>query len=121
MVPDVEVTDPQLLVDECDKLLDLGAARLRHLQIERRRDVQRLKVLHPVERHVVVAPLTAHRDRDFVGVLAFEVPVVDGGDVLDNVDGVDSTIEFKFEKGHDYFPLWSVRGQALRPRIYAEL
>ena len=37
------------------------------------------------------------------------------------VDRVDGAIEFEFEKCHNYFPLWSVRGLALRPKIYAEL
>src|SRR5690606_21747929 len=35
VIPDVEMADPELLVDERDQLLDFGTARLGHLEVER--------------------------------------------------------------------------------------
>src|SRR5690606_15478984 len=88
------------LVDQRDELLDFGAPRLGHLEIEGTGNVQRLEVLHPVERHVVVAPGSAHRDRNLVIVLALEAPVVDGGNVLDDVHRVGGAFELDLQQCH---------------------
>ena len=54
--------------------------------------MQALQIFHPVERNVVIGPVPAHRDRNLVGVLALERPVVDRSDVLDDVHGMDMAI-----------------------------
>ena len=64
------------------------AARLRHLQIERAGEMQRLDVVHPGERDVIVGPAAAHRDRDLVVAGAVERPVVHRGEPLDHVDRI---------------------------------
>ena len=72
-----------------------------HPEVEGRGDVQRLEVFHPVERHMVVRPAAAHRNGNFVGVLAFEVPVIDRRNVLDDIHRMDGPIRFDFKvKGH---------------------
>src|SRR5262252_7572076 len=57
--PDVKMSDPQLLVYERGKFSYLGAAALRHLEIECAGKMQRLDVGHPGEGDLIVGPVTA--------------------------------------------------------------
>jgi hypothetical protein len=98
LAPDIEMADPQLLVDERNQLLDLIAAAIGHLEVEGAGDVQAFEVFHPVERDVVVAPAAAHGNRDLVVVFALERPVVDGGDGLDDVDRMNGAIRLDLEE-----------------------
>ncbi len=54
--PEIEMADPQLLVDQRDQSLNFGAPALRHLEIEGAGQMQRLDVVHPGVGHLVVGP-----------------------------------------------------------------
>src|SRR5262245_54699496 len=59
--PDVEMSDPKLLVDQRRKLGHFGAAALRHLEIECARKVQRLNLRHPCEGNLIVGRWTDYQ------------------------------------------------------------
>ena len=63
--------------------------------------MHRLLVLHPREGDVVVAPAAADRDGDLVVGGAIEGPVVEGGDLLDDVNRVRLTFGFEIDQAHD--------------------
>ena len=77
-----------LLVDQRDQLLHLVAAALRHLEVEGAGEMQRLDVVHPGERNLVVAPPAADQHGDLVVAGALERPVVDRGDAFDHVERI---------------------------------
>jgi hypothetical protein len=52
-------------------------------------------VLHPREGDVIVAPVAGDRDGDLVVPGPLERPVVEGGDVLDDVDRIRLTVFFE--------------------------
>src|SRR5262249_50632378 len=54
--PEIEMPDPHLLVDQRGELLHLGAAAFWGLELERAGEMQRLDVVHPGERDLVVGP-----------------------------------------------------------------
>src|SRR5207302_1897678 len=74
--PDIEVSDPQLLVDQCDQFLHLRQPRLRHLHVKSTSKVQRFNVVHPRERHLVIGPSAGDYETDLVFAGAFEWPVI---------------------------------------------
>jgi len=76
----------------------LGAARFGHLEVERTGQVQRLDIVHPSERHVVVGPASFDRDRDLVGSGAVERPVVHRGESLDDVDRIAFALGVEFHQ-----------------------
>src|ERR1700722_20035146 len=47
--PDIEVTDPQILVDEGDELPHVGKPQLRHSNVKGTCEVQHLDLVHPRE------------------------------------------------------------------------
>ena len=91
--PQVEMADPELLVDPRDELQDLQAAAIRHFEVERAGDMERLHVLDPGEGDVVFAPAPGHRDGHLVGLGAVENPVADRGEPFDDVEGVFRPID----------------------------
>src|SRR5690606_36941108 len=110
LVPDVEVTDPELLIDEADQLLDLVTTPIGHLEVESTGDMEAFEVFHPVERHVIVAPAALYRDRDFVGVLTLECPIIDRGDMFDEIHRVGGAIGLEFNQRHERFrAFWALR------------
>ena len=93
--------DPQLLVDQGDQGQDLGAPALRHLEVEGGGDVERLHVLDPGERHVVVGPAPGDGDGHLVGLGPVEDPVAQRREALDDVEGMLVPIViFDVELGH---------------------
>src|SRR6266508_5790402 len=70
--PKIEMSNPHLLVDQRDELLHLAAAALRHFQFEGAGEMQRLDVVHPGVRDLVVGPFPARQDRDLVLARALE-------------------------------------------------
>src|SRR5215470_5117712 len=86
--PDVEMSDPKLLVDERRKLGHFGAAALRHLEIECARKVQSLDLWHPCEGDMIVGPTTGDQERHFVVACPGERPLVDSCEPFDDVDRV---------------------------------
>ena len=87
-LPEVEVADPELLVDERQELHHLGLAPLLDLEVEGAGKMQRLERSHPGHGKIVVAERAGDRDGDLVVARAIERPIVRGGDLLDQVDGV---------------------------------
>ncbi|MCY1547865.1 hypothetical protein D9M68_839450 [compost metagenome] len=106
LVPDIEMPDPELLVDQADQLAHFAAPPLGHFQVECAGDVEAFEILHPVERHMIVAPAAAHRNGNFVRVLALEIPIIDRCDMLDQVHRVGHAIGLVGNQGHWPFPCW---------------
>jgi len=99
--PQVEVADPEPLVDHRDQRLHVAAAALGNLEVEGAGEVQRLDVVHPGVRELIIGPATGHENRDLVVARAFERPVVDRRDSLDHVQRVQSGIVGVAREGHD--------------------
>jgi hypothetical protein len=59
--------------------------------------MQRLDLVHPGERDMVVGPAAAHRDGDFIVTGAVERPLVHRGEPLDHVDRVVCALVVEFE------------------------
>ena len=99
--PQVEVAEPQLLVDELHQLADRGALARRRLEVERTGDMQQFDARDPGESDVVVGPFPGDEDRDLVLLGAVEGPGVDRGQPLDHVDGVlGSVVGDSLDRGH---------------------
>ena len=94
------MADPQLLVDQRDQRLHLGAAALRHLEVEGAGQMQRLDVVHPGEGDLVVGPLAGDQDGDLVVAGALERPVVARRQALDHVERIDPGFVRVGDLGH---------------------
>src|SRR5690349_16973835 len=94
------MADPELLVHLGDQLDYLVAPRLRHPQLERAGEMQRLDVAHPGERHLVLGPLAGDHQRDLVLAGARERPVVRRRHALDHIDRVDVRLVCKIGQCH---------------------
>ena len=90
--PEVEVTQPELLVDHLHQRADIDALALRNLEIEGATDMQRLHVRQPGEGHFVIGPDAGDEDRDFIFVGAVERPFIERGEPLHDVDRVFGSI-----------------------------
>src|SRR6516165_7193765 len=108
--PEVEMPDPHLLVDQRDQLLHGGVTALRHLELERASKMQRLDVVHPGERDLVVGPFPAHQDSDLVLAGTLEGPVVRRGHAFHDLQGINARWLAQIDKGH------AVSTRSIRPR-----
>src|SRR5262249_61337754 len=114
--PDVEMPDPHLLVDETDQPLHIGQTRLRHLHVEGASQVQRLDLVHPGERHLVIGPAAGNDETDLVLAGPFERPVVAGSHMLDDIERTATIIMRGFDEGHAVSTLpkgWNARHSPL--------
>src|SRR5277367_335104 len=101
LAPEIEMAEPQLLVDHLNQCADLGALARRNFQIERTADVKRLHVRQPGERDFVLRPDPGDQDRDFVLVGAVERPLVEGSEALDHIDRMLGPLDgFVHSRGH---------------------
>ena len=66
----------KLFIDERQQAHHFIHARLGHLDVECAGQVQRLEILHPGKRDVIVSPVARDRDRDFIIASPLERPVV---------------------------------------------
>src|SRR3990170_6873369 len=55
-LPQVEMAEPELLVDQRHQPVDLGEPPLRHPEIEGASQMQRLQIVPPAQRDMIVAP-----------------------------------------------------------------
>ena len=101
-IPDVEMADPQLLVDQGDELQEVGFAARRDLGVEGAGKVQRLDVVHPGERDRVVAPAALHDDRDLVFARTVEDPFMRACDPLHEIDGMARALALHIDAGHAF-------------------
>jgi hypothetical protein len=46
---------------------------------------------------VVITPATPHRNGNLVGILPLEIPVIDPGNLLDDINGMDGAVSFDLE------------------------
>src|SRR5215475_7784206 len=97
--PKVKMSNPQLSVDHRKQPLDLSLTALRHLQLERASQVQRLDVEHPGERDLIVGPFSAHHNCEFIFACTLERPLVSGRNTLDNFEWI-STTNVNVNNGH---------------------
>src|SRR5262245_32933825 len=88
LFPKIEMPDPKLLIHLGDKLNDLAAAQRRNLEIEGTGEMQRLDVAHPGERKLVLGPVAADQEGQFVVARAIGGPIAPGGQALDHVDRI---------------------------------
>ncbi|CAH1663875.1 hypothetical protein CHELA40_15479 [Chelatococcus asaccharovorans] len=98
--PEIEMPDPELLVDECHELQDFRLQPIRHLEVEGTADMDGFHVLDPGEGDVIVGPAAGHRDRHLVVLGAIEGPVVIRRKPFDNVEGMLRAINFKLDVRH---------------------
>ncbi len=101
--PDIEVTEPKLLVDLGDQTVDLVQPRIGNLEVERAGDVQALEIRPPVEGNMVIRPGAGDGHRQLVLVGALGRPVVGGGDLLDEIDWVSQATVSGFGGCHVWF------------------
>ena len=69
-----------------------GALFRRHAQIERAGNMQTRKIVPPVQRKLIIAPLTGNTDIEFVFMASFEEPVPNGGDLFEKIERI--AVEF---------------------------
>jgi hypothetical protein len=98
--PDVEMAEPELLVDRSHQTLYLAAAVLGNLHVEGAGEMQRLDLVHPRERDLIVGPLPFRDDGDLILAGSLERPVVVGSDGLHDGQRMISGINNAFEQGH---------------------
>ena len=77
-----------------------GQARLRHLHVESAGKMQRLDVVHPGERHLVIGPPAGDDETDLVFAGAFEWPIIAGSHMLDDVERTATIIVRRLDKRH---------------------
>jgi Seven Residue Repeat len=98
--PNLEMADPQLLIDGGDEPLHFGKACFRHFHFERAGKVQDLDVVHPAERDLVVGSAAADRERDLVIDDAIEWPVVAAGNAFDHFKRIVAQRWCMADEGH---------------------
>jgi len=110
--PDVEMADPQLLVDHGNELLHFGQPQLRHFDFECAGQMQRLDLAHPGERDLIVGPLAGDDQRDLVLAGALERPVVAGRHALDDFQRIVALLARDFDDGHAFSTVPHMSGNA---------
>ncbi len=73
LLPQVEMAEPELLVDEREEPIDLVQPELGDLEVEGASKMQRLQIVPPGQRDMIIAPRAANRERELVGVLRSNV------------------------------------------------
>src|ERR671919_521420 len=105
LAPQIEMAKPELLVDQRHQLIDFREPPLRDLEIESASEMQRLQIVAPVQRDVIVAPGARDGQREFVRGGALEAPGMNGGDVLDHIHWVGEMVVDRQCRSHTS-PLW---------------
>lgn len=85
---EIEMAEPETLVDEGQEQRHFAAPFGGRFEIERRCQLQRLRVRLPVEGDVIVAPRARDADVQLIVAGAIERPVLRADNLLDEVDGV---------------------------------
>ena len=100
VAPQIEMADPQLLVDRRQQPHDLELAGVRHFQVESTGKMNGLAILHPREGDVVVGPTAGDRDGDFVVAGPLKAPVVERSDLFDHVNRMRLALLVEVDKAH---------------------
>src|SRR6187549_223647 len=100
LLPQIEMAEPELLVDQRHKLVDIPEPQLAHLEIEGAGEVQRLEILPPSQGDMVLAPGPRHGERELVLRRALERPVMDRGDLLHNINGIGKMVVDSLCRSH---------------------
>src|SRR5262249_60263563 len=58
--PNIEMTEPQLLIDENEQPVDLRHPVPRNLEVESTGHMQAFQIIAPIERYMIVVPITRH-------------------------------------------------------------
>src|SRR5260370_8801457 len=82
------MSEPQLFVSECEKLVHCAAPPLGNLHIETAREMQSADLLLPHEIKPVVAPAAGYLDDQLLVAGAVMRPVVGDDDLFAKIDGV---------------------------------
>src|SRR5579885_766628 len=85
---EIEMAEPELLVDEGEQLVDGAAPPLRHLHVEAAGEMERADLLLPDEIEAVVAPAALDLDDHLLIAGAVMRPFIRENDLLDEIDGV---------------------------------
>src|SRR5262249_53678655 len=112
LAPQIEMSDPHLLVDQRDQLLHLAAATVRHFELEGAGEMQRLDIVHPGVGDLIIGPLPGGQDGDLVLARALERPSVGGRDSLDDFERVALGLFGKVDEGHALSPPWTWDAQS---------
>jgi hypothetical protein len=83
--------------------------------------MQRLDVVHPGERHLVVGPFAPHHQGDLVLAGALERPVVGRRHPLDDLEGIATRLFAEIDEGHVVStlpPEWECARDAHTPRFF---
>src|SRR3984893_10421540 len=105
--------EPQLFIDELRQFADRRAFVRWRLEIERTADMQGFHIRQPGEGDVVIGELARDQDRNLIRLGPVKGPLVDGGQSLDDVDGMLATLASAgvgVDEGHQ--GLSSDRGQS---------
>ena len=84
----LEMAEPELLVDDVDQRRDFGALQLRHLDFELRGELQRLDIVAPAERQMMIFGLAGEGEVHLILAGAVEQPFVLNCDLLHQIDGI---------------------------------
>src|SRR6266851_4385328 len=113
--PEIEMPDPQLLIDHRNELLHLAAAALRDLELEGAGEMQRLDVEHPGVGDLIVGPFAGHQDGDLVVAGALERPAIARCHPLDHVERIHARLFGKADQGHAVSTMPLGSGMRTRP------
>src|SRR3546814_21188102 len=84
----------------CSSDLDLQPARLGHLHVEVTGEEHGADVRLPDGKHVILAPVAAHLDKQLGLAVTVQGPVVRGAEFFQEIEGVDRMVLFGHEFDH---------------------
>src|SRR5208337_3705417 len=84
----IEMSQPQLLVGERQKLVNRAAAPLWHFHVETAGEMHRADLLLPYEEEPIIAPASGNLDHQLLVAGAVMRPIVGNDDLFDKIDRV---------------------------------
>lgn len=90
--PDVEMPRPELFVDEREKMTHDRPLFRGNAQVECTGDVEPGEIVAPVQRELVVPPLTRYADVQLIFMASLEKPVANGSDLFEKIERI--AVEF---------------------------
>src|SRR6185312_10475172 len=89
IVPEIEVTDPELGVHVHQKIGDVAAPdTVGDAHVEGAGEMQRLQIVAPGKTEMMIAPAACHREIELVAARTLERPTIGFDGLLEHVDGM---------------------------------
>ena len=98
--PQIEVSEPKLLINLGDQPVHLRQAVFRHLEIECAGQMQGFEIFAPIERDVIIRPGAGDHQCQFVVARAVRCPIVGGCQLFEKINRIYDALIVAFGRCH---------------------